>query len=424
MTLTAPPVATRHLRPGTALVLVSLTAVLANASWFSATAVVPALQQQWHLTSAGAAWLVIVVQLGFVVGSIAAAALNLPDRLEPRRLISGSALAAGLTNLGLLAAHGLAIALPVRMLVGVSLAGVYAPGVRLVATYFARGRGVATGVIVGALTLGSATPHLVRAVGSVPWQGTIVATSGLAAGPSLLIRPVQAGPGAVAAPPLDLGAAARALVREGPLRLVTLGYLGHMWELYALWAWMASFFVASRRATTGAVPGVTETGVTVFVAIGLAGLIGCVAAGWLADRIGRPAVTGGAMVLSASCCLASPVTFGSSRSVLLGVLTIWGVTVIADSAQFSAATTELADPRYAGSILALQLAFGFALTAASIRLVPAVAAGLGWQYALVPLTVGPLLGTAAMLRLSSTAARRVRAARDHGGPRHSCTTMG
>jgi hypothetical protein len=153
--------------PG-ALGLVSLSTVLANASWFSATAVVPALERQWKLSSVGAAWLVIVVQVGFVAGSIGAALLNLPDRLEPRRLIAAAAVTAGCTNVLLLSAHGLAVALPVRFLVGIALAGVYAPAVRLVATYFTRGRGLATGVVVGALTLGSGTPNFVRGVGDVP----------------------------------------------------------------------------------------------------------------------------------------------------------------------------------------------------------------------------------------------------------------
>ncbi len=389
----------RQVRPRLALVLVSLAAVLANASWFSATAVVPALERQWHLSSAGAAWLVIVVQIGFVTGSVGAALLNMPDRLESRWLIAGSAVAAGIANLAMLTAHGLAIALPARLLVGVALAGVYAPGVRLVATYFAHGRGMATGVVVGALTLGSATPNLVRGVGDLPWQVTIIATSCLALVAALVISPVRTGPGAIASPPLDIAAAARALARERPLRLVTMGYLGHMWELYALWAWMASFFVAARRAATGAAPGVTETGVTVFAAVGVAGLAGAILAGRLADRIGRTITTSGAMILSAACCLASPIAFASSHVVLVGLLVIWGMTVIADSAQFSAAVTELAEPRYSGSILALQLALGFALTALSIRLVPVVADGLGWHFALLPLAVGPLLGAVAMLRL-------------------------
>jgi MFS family permease len=379
-----------------ALLLVAVAAALANASWFSATAVVPALEDDWRLTSADAAWLVIVVQIGFVIGSVGAALLNLPDRIEPRWLIAGSAVAAGATNLGLLLASGLTIALPVRFLVGVALAGVYAPAVRLVTTHFERGRGVATGVVVGALTLGSGTPHLVRGLGDVPWQATIAVTSVLALLAALSVLTVRSGPATVASPPLDVSAALRALARHRPLRLATLGYLGHMWELYALWSWLAAFFVAARAAHR---PGMAETGTVAFFAIGVAGLLGAVVAGRLADRLGRTAITSGAMLMSAGCCLASPLAFGAALPVLVVLLLIWGASVIADSAQFSAAVTELAEPRYAGSVLALQLALGFTLTIASIRLVPVAVDVVGWRYALLPLAAGPLLGTVAMLRL-------------------------
>ncbi|MET9314059.1 MFS transporter [Kribbella sp. NPDC003505] len=379
-----------------ALVLVALAAVLANASWFSATAIVPALEDQWHLTADGAAWLVVVVQIGFVTGSVGAAMLNLPDRLQPRRLIAGSSVAAGLCNLALLLAHGLALALPIRLLVGVALAGVYAPAVRLVASHFERGRGVATGVVVGGLTLGSGTPHLVRGLGHVPWQVTIAVTSVLAGLAAVAVSTVRPGPAAVSSPPLDVGAAVRALARERPLRLATMGYLGHMWELYALWSWLAAFFVAARADSR---PGPAQTGVVTFLAIGVAGLLGAVAAGRLADRLGRTTITSAAMLLSAACCLASPLIYGAALPVLVAVLLIWGAAVIADSAQFSAAVTELAEPRYAGSVLALQLALGFTLTIASIRLVPLAVGVAGWRYALLPLAIGPLLGTVAMLRL-------------------------
>jgi len=178
-----------------ALGRVALAAVLANATWFSATAIVPALRHDWGLSAGGAAWLAVAVQAGFIIGSVVAAVMNLPDRVELRRLIAGSAIAAAAANAALVGAGGLAGALPSRFLVGVALAGVYAPGVRLVATHYERGRGVATGVVVGALTLGSATPHLVRGLGDVPWQATIVATSALALLAAVAIRPVTAGPG-------------------------------------------------------------------------------------------------------------------------------------------------------------------------------------------------------------------------------------
>jgi MFS family permease len=379
--------------------------VLANSTWFSATAIVPALERHWGLTSAGAAWLVVAVQAGFIIGSVAAALLNLPDRLELSRLMAGAAIAASAANLALVPAGGLAAAIPARLLVGVALAGVYAPGIRLVATHFARGRGVATGVVVGALTLGSATPHLVRGVGGVPWQATIVATSALALLAALVIRPVTAGRDAPPVAPLDLGAAARAL-RDRPVRLTTLGYLGHMWELYAFWAWVPAFFVASRHSVLGMNPGQLETGTVVFASIGIAGLAGAVLAGRLADRIGRTTTTSVAMVVSASCCLLSPLAYGAVTPVLVAVLLIWGGSVIADSAQFSAAVTELAEPVYAGSALTLQLALGFALTIASIRLVPLAVDAFSWRFSLVPLAIGPLAGTTSMLRLRELPAAR------------------
>jgi MFS family permease len=376
-----------------ALALTSLAAVLANSTWFSATAVIPALQRDWGLGASGAAWLVVAVQVGFIAGNVGSALLNLADRVEPRRLIAAAAIAAASANAGLLGAGGLVAALPMRFLVGVALAGVYAPCVRLVTTHFERARGVATGLVVGALTLGSGAPHLVRGVGDVPWQATIAITSLLALLAAAAITPVRAGPGASpGSPPLDLRAAARAL-RRRPLRLTTLGYMGHMWELYGFWAWLPAFFAAGRpdagRITAGAVA---------FGAIGAAGLAGAVVAGIVADRAGRTATTAAAMLASAACCLASPLAFAAPAPVLVVLLLVWGAAVIADSAQFSAATTELAESRYAGSALTLQLALGFALTVASIRFVPVAADAVGWRFAFIPLAVGPLLGAVALLR--------------------------
>jgi MFS family permease len=377
-----------------ALVRVSIAAVLANSTWFSATAVVPALTRDWQLTAADAAWLAVAVQIGFIAGSAGSALLNLPDRLEPRRLMAAAAAAAAVFNAELLAAGGLATALPSRFMVGVAIAGVYAPGVRLVATHFDRRRGLAAGVVVGALTLGSSMPHLVRGLAEVPWQATIAATSALALCAVPAILPVRVARAGAAPPPLDLGAAWRTL-RERPLRLGSGAYLGHMWELYAFWAWLPMFFAASRVVA----PGRLEAGLVAFAAIGVAGLAGCVVGGLLADRVGRTATTSAAMLASALCCMLSPIAFAAPTVILIAVLMVWGGAVIADSAQFSAVVTELAEPDYSGSALTLQLALGFALTVASIRLVPLFADIAGWRFALLPLGAGPLLGTAAMLRL-------------------------
>jgi predicted MFS family arabinose efflux permease len=177
---------------------------------------------------------------------------------------------------------------------------------------------------VGALTLGSGTPNLVRGLGDVPWQVTIIVTSGLALVAAIVVAPVRTGPGAVPTPPLDLGAAARAMFGDQPLRLTTAGYLGHMWELYALWAWMATFYAVSRTAATGVPPGVTETGVVAFAAIGVSGTAGAVLAGRLADRFGRTAITSGAMIVSAGCCLVSPLAFVAATPIVTMVLVVWG----------------------------------------------------------------------------------------------------
>jgi predicted MFS family arabinose efflux permease len=368
---------------------VALAAVFANSTWFSATAVIPALRADWGLNSSDAAWLVVAVQLGFIAGSVAVAMLNLSDRVEPRRLIAGSAATAAVANAGLLLASGFAGALPSRFLVGVAAAGVYGPGVRLVAGHYERGRGLATGVVVGALTLGSGSPHLVRGLGNVPWQGTIIVTSLLALGAALIVLPVESSPEAVGVPPLDIRAAVRSLRRRG-VRLTTLGYLGHMWELYALWAWLPAFIVAAQPLKR------LQAGLIAFAAIGVAGFAGSVLGGFVADRVGRATTTSAAMLVSAACCLVSPLAFGADTSLLIALALVWGAAVIADSAQFSAATTELAEPAYAGSALTLQLALGFALTVASIRLVPVLAEVVGWRFALLPLAAGPLAGTVAM----------------------------
>ncbi len=383
--------------PAAQLALLALAQLAAMTLWFSATAVLPALRQSWHLSATGAAWMTAAVQVGFVAGALGSALLNLPDVVPPRRMIAASALGGAVANLALAhLAGGVTSALVLRFVTGVFLAGVYPPGMKVAAGHVSgRARGVAIGVLVGALTVGSATPHLVAGLlggGALPYRTVLTISSALAAGGALVvIGLVRDGPHAPARAPFD-PSQVRAVLTDRPVLLANLGYFGHMWELYAMWAWLIAYLSISLT-------GVVTTRVAAFAIIGVAGGIGAVGGGVLADRIGRTTVTIAAMLVSGSCCLASPAVAGAAAPVVVVFGLVWGAAIVADSAQFSAAVTELARPEYIGTALTLQTSLGFALTLIPIWSLPYLAQAVGWQYAFVALAPGPLLGTLAMRAL-------------------------
>ena len=364
--------------------------------WFSGSAVVPALTREWRLSETAAGWLTLSVQIGFVAGTLLSALFNLPDIISPRHLFTLTAICGAIVNAAFgWFAHSAQVGITLRFFTGMFLAGVYPPAMKILATWFRHGRGLALGVLVGALTLGKATPYLINGVGSHNWRTNVTFVSLLALiGGVVVLLFVSDGPFALPAARFDFSQVGKVFRNRG-LRLANLGYFGHMWELYAMWTWIP-FMIRASLSARQSDSAFAEVGS--FVVIGC-GAVGCVIAGLIADRVGRTIVTSIAMAISGSCCLIIGFLFGANPIALLIVAAIWGASVVADSSQFSACVTELGDPQYLGTALTIQTCLGFLLTTISIELIPRVEKLLGWRYAFVILAPGPLFGVLAMLRL-------------------------
>ncbi len=383
-----------------ALGILALATFMAMTTWFSASAVVPQLRSEWGIGSAGAAGMTLAVQLGFVAGAVLVAVTNLADVVPAPRMIVYGALGAASVNAGVAFAGGLVTALPLRFLTGAFLAGVYPSALKQMATWFRLGRGTALGVMVGALTLGSAVPHLVNGLGGANWRAVVLTTSVLTIGGAAtawwLVAP---GPFPFPRAQFDPRQVGRILRHRG-VRLASLGYFGHMWELYAMWAWFV-VFSADALANRGIAEPQTAAAVLTFAVIGV-GSAGCWLGGILGDRWGRTTLTIAAMTASGCCAVVIGWLGDAPLWVFLAVALLWGLTVVADSAQFSTMVTEISDQRYVGTALTLQLAAGFSLTGLTIVLVPLIRDSLGWQWAFVVLAPGPFLGVWAMLRLRAS----------------------
>lgn len=399
------------------LIILSVAELMAMSLWFAGTAVLPQLAQIWHAGLGVSAWLTLAVQLGFVVGALLLATFNVADIFHAPRVLAISAVAGALFNAGFAftADHNIAVAIALRFLTGAALAGTYPTGMKILAGWFRGGRGKALGILVGALAIGSALPHGVNALGMIGvenWRVVILTSSALALIAAVMVALlIQDGPYAAASPPFDMRQVADILrFKNRRLGLANLGYLGHMWELYSVWGWISLLLTQSATASnapTGAIKGLS------FMVIAI-GSIGCWWAGHASDRIfpsglsltsnqdsrvrQRSRVTIIALAVSGVCCVLTAIFFYNFQ-VVVAISIIWGISVVADSAQFSAIISEISDPQYVGTALTLQTAMGFLLTVISIRLTAAIGERWGWNWAAASLAVGPMIGILAMVRL-------------------------
>jgi MFS family permease len=374
--------------------LLSGAMLLALSPWMTATAVGPELQVRWGLSNGEVGLLTTTVQLGFVAGTAAAALLNLADVVRARTYVAVSAVLAGGVNALLLIVPGYESALVARFLTGAFLAGVYPPAMKMVATWFRSARGFAIGTLVGALTVGKAMPYLLKAIGGAS-SSTVIggASIGALLAGVLVGATYHDGPFSFPSRPFEWSRVGRILTHRQTM-LATGGYLGHMWELYAMWTWAPTFLAVAAA-------GSVDAAVVDFVAFGAiaAGGLGCVWGGAAADRVGRHGVVSFAMAMSGACCLLAGFTLGAPFYLAALLTWVWGFFVVADSAQFSAMVTEVAPADSVGTALMLQTSMGFLLTMITIQAVPAMVDLVEWRWAFTFLALGPAAGIWSIRRL-------------------------
>ena len=382
-----------------ALAILSISLVMSMSTWFSASAVIPQLNDLWGLSDSTSAWLTIAVQLGFVAGASLSSLVNLSDIVPARYVILAGAAGAAAANFLLGITNGPVIGIPLRFATGFFLAGVYPPAFKLMSTWFKGSRGLALGVLAAAIVVGNGIPHLVNAMGGLEWRLVINVTSGITLlGGLMTALFLRDGPYPFPTATFNPRQTGLVFSNRG-VRLAAAGYVGHMWELFATYAWFSAFFSYALG-----VSGVSSGSIAAYATFGFfaAGGLGCWLGGMLADRWGRARTTVLMMGISGTCALTIGLLLGTSLWLVSAVALVWGVTIVADSAQFSTLVTELADQEYVGTALTLQLAAGFTVTIATIWLIPAIESWIGWRWAFAFLVPGPLLGIWAMRQLQTS----------------------
>lgn len=393
--------AAEQARPGERwhiLTFLAAALVLAMSTWFSASAVIPQLRDTWALTPNTAAWLTIAVQLGFVAGAVISSLFNISDVIAPRHVIMGGAIGAAIVNGLLLLANGPQAGIPLRFATGFFLAGVYPPAFKLISTWYKEKRGLALGILAAAIVVGNGIPHLINGLGGLDWQIVISVTSIQALIGGLIAEfIIREGPFPFPTAVFNPRQIGLALTNRG-VRLATLGYVGHMWELFAMYAWILVFFIELFSVHNVGTDSLAAYATFIIFA---SGGIGSWIGGIMADRWGRTNTTILMMAVSGTCAILVGLLLNSNLYLTLLIAFIWGITVVGDSAQFSTMVTETADQSYVGTALTIQLASGFAITVITIWLIPILQELVSWRWAFAFLVPGPLIGILAMLRLKS-----------------------
>ncbi|MFN2136039.1 MAG: MFS transporter [Candidatus Promineifilaceae bacterium] len=385
------------------VLLLSLAELLAMGLWFSASAVTPTLADIWGLNGGQVAWLSMAVTVGFVAGAVLSALTNLADIYPPRYVFFISAMIGAAATALISLSSGFLAAVVLRLVTGFVLAGVYPVGMKIMATWMKEDRGLGIGLLTGALAIGTASPHLIRALGGINnWQFVLYVAATLAAVGGLIALWIgELGPYR-SAPAMFNWRYATDILRDRGLRLANFGYLGHMWELFSMWTWISLFLLASYQAAGSekllGMSAETAASLMTFLAIAASGPSSLLA-GWLADRLGRTRITIVSLAVSGSCAVLIGFLFGLNPWLVSLLALVWGFAIAPDSAQYSTAVSELSDPKYMGTALTLQTSMGFLLTLITVRLVPTLVDNIGWRWAFAILALGPIFGIWAMRRL-------------------------